>query len=170
MRLSPETGKQDCRVIDFVDSQNRVAGVVSIPTLLGLDPSEIVEGKNDQLQAVSLLNITVDESLTALQARANEQRDAGIEQASGGVVPDVPTPKSVTYIDYEDPFSFVDDAFGAPHIRKMSPFAWLGLGDDTYLLECLGKGLVRVEQTTDDTGQSSSILTQTKLAQVLLQV
>lgn len=45
MRLSPETGKQDCRVIDFVDSQNRVAGVVSVPTLLGLDPSEIIDGE-----------------------------------------------------------------------------------------------------------------------------
>ena len=45
MRLSPETGKQDCRVIDFVDSQNRVAGVVSVPTLLGLDPSDIIDGE-----------------------------------------------------------------------------------------------------------------------------
>lgn len=44
MRLSPDTGKQDCRVIDFVDSQHRVAGVMSIPTLLGLDPSEIIDG------------------------------------------------------------------------------------------------------------------------------
>lgn len=31
-------------MIDFVDSQHRVAGVMSIPTLLGLDPSEIIDG------------------------------------------------------------------------------------------------------------------------------
>jgi ATP-dependent helicase IRC3 len=44
MRLSPETGKKECLVIDFVDSSNRVAGVVSTPTLFGLDPSELVDG------------------------------------------------------------------------------------------------------------------------------
>lgn len=41
MRLSPSTGKQDCRIIDFVDSTSRVAGVVSVPTLFGLSPGEI---------------------------------------------------------------------------------------------------------------------------------
>lgn len=44
MRQSPATGKDDCRVIDFVDSTNRVAGVVSTPTLFGLDPSEVIDG------------------------------------------------------------------------------------------------------------------------------
>lgn len=44
MRQSPSTGKQDCRIIDFVDSTNRVAGVVSTPTLFGLDPSEVIDG------------------------------------------------------------------------------------------------------------------------------
>jgi hypothetical protein len=41
MRLSPGTGKKDCRIIDFVDSLSRVEGVVSIPNLFGLDPAEI---------------------------------------------------------------------------------------------------------------------------------
>lgn len=45
MRLSPGTGKEDCRIIDFVDSTNRVAGVISTPTLFGLDPSEVIDGK-----------------------------------------------------------------------------------------------------------------------------
>jgi ATP-dependent helicase IRC3 len=45
MRQSPRTGKADCRIIDFVDSTNRVAGVVSTPTLFGLDPSEVIDGK-----------------------------------------------------------------------------------------------------------------------------
>ena len=46
MRQSPASGKLDCRIIDFVDSTSRVSGVVSIPTLLGLDPSEIVDGQH----------------------------------------------------------------------------------------------------------------------------
>lgn len=44
MRLSPDTGKQDCHIIDFVDSMKRVVGVVSAPTLLGLDPTTVVDG------------------------------------------------------------------------------------------------------------------------------
>jgi ATP-dependent helicase IRC3 len=44
MRQSPGTGKENCRIIDFVDTTNRVAGVVSTPTLFGLDPSEVIDG------------------------------------------------------------------------------------------------------------------------------
>ena len=39
MRLSPNTGKGDCRIIDFVDSNARVNGVISAPSLFGLDPN-----------------------------------------------------------------------------------------------------------------------------------
>lgn len=46
MRLSPETGKEDCHIIDYVDTVNRVAGVMSVPTLLGLDPMKLkLEGE-----------------------------------------------------------------------------------------------------------------------------
>lgn len=41
MRLSPSTSKEDCRVIDFVDTFSRIDGVVSVPNLVGLDPGEI---------------------------------------------------------------------------------------------------------------------------------
>ena len=44
MRLSPQTGKTDCHIIDFVDSTSRVSGVVCTPTLFGLDPDEAIEG------------------------------------------------------------------------------------------------------------------------------
>jgi len=44
MRLSPRTGKQDCHVIDFVDSTDRVVGIVNAPTLLGLDPEAALDG------------------------------------------------------------------------------------------------------------------------------
>lgn len=101
--------------------------------------------------ASASLNASADESLTSLEERVTQERVEEGERARS--VPDIPDPKSVTYVDYEDPFSFVDDAFGAPHIRKLSQYAWLGLGGDAYLLECLGKGFVRVEQTESDTGQ-----------------
>ena len=46
MRLSPETGKKDCQIVDFVDIAGRALGLVSTPTLFGLDPSEIVDGNS----------------------------------------------------------------------------------------------------------------------------
>lgn len=66
MRLSPETGKEDCRIIDFVDGMDRVSGVVSVPTLFGLDPSEIIDGMASFSAADSML-------ITLLQMRALRQ-------------------------------------------------------------------------------------------------
>ena len=43
-RLSPETEKKDCQIIDFVDIAGRAPGLMSIPTLVGIDPSEVVDG------------------------------------------------------------------------------------------------------------------------------
>ncbi len=59
---------------------------------------------------------------------------------------DVPEPRSVTYIDYDNPFSLVNQNLGtSPHIAQLSKNAWVGCGDDIYVLECLGKGHVRIE-------------------------
>lgn len=44
LRQSPDTGKAYCRIMDFVDSGNRVTGVFSTPTLFGLDPGEVIDG------------------------------------------------------------------------------------------------------------------------------
>ena len=64
----------------------------------------------------------------------------------------VPDPTSVTYIDYDNPFELVKDASGAPHINQISKFAWVGCGADIYVLECMGKGYVRIEPDIDDSG------------------
>jgi len=123
MRLSPDTGKQDCRVIDFVDSTTRVTGVISTPTLFGLQPGEIEID---------------DESTESLEKRAAEA--FALSDADC-----VPEPKSVTYVDYEDPFSLFNEASGAPHVASLSKYAWVGCGGDVYVLDCWSKGYVRVE-------------------------
>lgn len=45
MRLYP--GKEDCTVIDFVDNFERAgrAGLVTFPSLMGLDPRQVVQGR-----------------------------------------------------------------------------------------------------------------------------
>ena len=56
----------------------------------------------------------------------------------------VPHPKSVTYIDHDDPFVLADQASGDPNIRQLSRNSWVYCGDDIYVLELLGKGYIRV--------------------------
>lgn len=77
-----------------------------------------------------------------------EQRkdETNMEAIRGRNNMDPPDPKSVTYIDYDNPFEFVEEACGAPHILKLSSNAWIGCGDDIYVLECLGKGHIRIER------------------------
>ncbi|KAI0094834.1 P-loop containing nucleoside triphosphate hydrolase protein [Irpex rosettiformis] len=138
MRLSPQTGKINCHIIDFVDTFGRVSGVASVPHLFGLDPSEIIDGKSI---------FTVEE----LEERAKNAIDLdnleSSPEANDTVL--VPAPKSVTYIDYEDPFAFVHGYSGAPNAFTVSPYAWVGCGGDTYILDCLGKGWIKVEPFHD---------------------
>ncbi|KAI9445021.1 P-loop containing nucleoside triphosphate hydrolase protein [Lactarius indigo] len=135
MRLSPGTGKQDCHIIDFVDSMKRVVGVVSAPTLLGLDPTTVVD----------------DETTTELEVRADAVTGESSVISIGDNRCSIPDPRSVTYIDYDDPFSLVNQSLGTlPHIAQLSRNAWVSCGDDIYVLECLGKGHIRIEPVPDD--------------------
>ncbi|KAM5529998.1 hypothetical protein V8D89_016337 [Ganoderma adspersum] len=131
MRLSPGTGKKDCRIIDFVDSEQRVAGVVSTPTLFGLDPSELTDDETT-------------ESLEERRAAMAERADAESELPTPGVKGNVPMPKSVTYIDHEDPFILADQGSGDPSLWKLTQNAWVSCGGSVYVLECMGKGYIRI--------------------------
>ncbi|KAJ7092677.1 P-loop containing nucleoside triphosphate hydrolase protein [Mycena epipterygia] len=131
MRLSPDTDKQDCRVIDFVDSASRVSGIVSVPTLFGLDPNE-----------VSVDDATIED----LEKRAEDS--IALDSTDN-----IPEPRSVTYKDYDDPFALVSESSGTPpQVAKISRHAWVGCGEDVYVLECLGKGFVRIEPFEDEDG------------------
>ncbi|KAG1749940.1 P-loop containing nucleoside triphosphate hydrolase protein [Suillus paluster] len=134
MRQSPSTGKLDCHIIDFVDSTNRVAGVVSTPTLFGLDPEELID----------------DESIETLEARAETAILGDTGQVLADSRDDIPDPKYITYLDYQNPFALVDGCSGAPHVAKLSTNAWVGCGNDIYILECLGKGYIRIEHIPAD--------------------
>ncbi len=97
------------------------------------------------------LIIWVDESLESLERRATEAIFSDTRD-------DIPQPTSVTFVEYEDPFSLVEESSGAPHISTISKNAWVGCGNDIYVLECLGKGYVRVEPVEGSERESSSLL------------
>lgn len=64
--------------------------------------------------------------------------------------PDVPDPKSVTYIDYDDPFALVNQSTGAsPHIARLSKNAWVDCGEGIHVLECISRGHIRIEPESD---------------------
>jgi ATP-dependent helicase IRC3 len=90
-----------------------------------------------------------------LEARAQFAvlQDAGDEQVLVDSRDDIPDPKYITYVDYQNPFALVDGCSGAPHITKLSTNAWVGCGEDIYILECLGKGYIRIECVSADEGR-----------------
>jgi ATP-dependent helicase IRC3 len=140
MRLSPNTGKQDCHVIDFVDSTNRIVGIVNAPTLFGLAPEAVVDGENVQ-------------ELEARADAADGEMSATYHNPSGDDRLSVPDPKSVTYVDYDSPFALVNQSVGtSPHIVRVSKNAWVDCGEGIHVLECLGKGHVRIEPVSGHDG------------------
>jgi ATP-dependent helicase IRC3 len=94
--------------------------------------------------------VETDASIADLRARAGSVSSCDPDNIS---VQSIPEPSSVTYLDYNDPFAMVDSFSGAPHIPRLSPNAWVGCGSDIYVLECLGKGYIRIEPDTEGEGE-----------------
>ena len=154
MRLSPKTGKQDCHVIDFVDSTNRIVGIVNGPTLFGLDPEAIVDGTSHSFtRLLSILTLSLGASVQELEARADAadgESSADSFNLTGDNGPRVPDPESVSYTDYDSPFALVNQSTGAsPHIVQLSRNAWVDCGEGIHVLECLGKGHIRIEPVSE---------------------
>ena len=109
-----------------------------------------------------LLTTLLDETLESLEQRLIEKRLAEDEDhsADGAEDPDEPTrnrvngnvprPKSVVYIDHDDPFALADQGSGDPHLHSITRNAWVCCGDRIYVLECLGKGFVRIDPVEGD--------------------
>ncbi|KAI0946007.1 hypothetical protein AcV7_010099 [Taiwanofungus camphoratus] len=135
MRFSPTTGKEDCRIIDFVDSKGHVSDVVCTLTLFGLDPSEVID----------------DETIGSLRRKAalNGSQNVGavLNRGQSNIPFDL---KPIATVDYEDPNPLVNQGYGAPYVQDLSDFAWVGCGDDTYVLECLSKGHIRIGRIQGD--------------------
>ena len=123
MRLHP--GKEDCHVIDMVASLE--TGIVTVPTLFGLDPSEIVTNASE-------------EDMKKLK----EQRDSN-------AIPLDPKPANTDHPDavldfthYETIHDLIEDSSGERHIRAMSPNAWVQVSATKYML-CPQNGILTIQ-------------------------
>lgn len=73
-----------------------------------------------------------------------ERADAESELPAPSIQGNVPMPKSVTYIDHDDPFVLADQGSGDPSLWKLTQNAWVSCGGSVYVLECMGKGYIRI--------------------------
>jgi len=134
--------------MDFVDVTSRL-NVVSLPSLFGLDPAEIEdEGMGPtSILTLPLLTFLYLENVETLEAKSLAKNALSSDLQQAGL-------KSVTYTDFDDPFSLMDNMFSAPNIFRISHNAWVGCGDNIYVLACLQYGDIRIQPTQDDNGTS----------------
>ncbi|WVR04022.1 hypothetical protein IAU60_001021 [Kwoniella sp. DSM 27419] len=115
LRLSPETGKTDCHIIDIVDSVGRANGMLVSPTLWGLSHEE------------------------------REERERVLGEGNGAAVPGVRDQDSdyeITYVDQDDPFRLAPN--NRPVLERTSRNSWVACGKGKYILEAMGNGYLAI--------------------------
>lgn len=132
MRLFP--GKENCHIIDMVSSLE--IGIVTTPTLFGLDPGELV----NYISAGEMRNLRDSKA-----AEASRQGQAYQQISSSSDT----TPRKVTFTEYDSVFDLISDTSGEKHIRSISQNAWVQVNPDRYIL-CGPTGtFLRLERVSD---------------------
>ncbi|KAI9846595.1 MAG: hypothetical protein M1837_003836 [Sclerophora amabilis] len=124
MRLHP--GKANCHIIDMVASLE--TGIVTTPTLFGLDPSEIVEDAD-----VDKLSGLKDRKEVEKQ-REEQVMESAPDRAISTASSTNRSQRTITFTEYDSVFDLIEDTSGERHIRAISPMAWVEVGPDKYIL------------------------------------
>ena len=120
------SGKENCHVIDMVASLE--TGIVTVPTLFGLDPSEIVKD-------------ATSEDLKALkQNQENEAMYASPFTGNANV-----SNTTVDFTHYDSVHDLIGDTSGERHVRALSPNAWVQIDSHKYILAAKG-GMLTLER------------------------
>jgi ATP-dependent helicase IRC3 len=129
MRLDARSGKKDCHIIDMVSSLK--TGIVTTPTLYGLDPDELLDGADS-------------ERLKALQKKRESPRNGKriVKETPEGDI-------RLKFTDYQSVMDLVEETSGERHIRGLSRNAWVQIGDDEYILTTKTDGHLRVLNDED---------------------
>lgn len=134
MRLHP--GKENCHIIDMVSALS--TGVVSTPTLFGLDPAEIIEK-------------TSTKELMELKERKEEENRREEEVAEVATVPlSSKLPGSITFTDYDSVHDLIADTSSDYTIRRLSEFAWVAVGEGRFILSTNGGHYLAIEPAGKD--------------------
>lgn len=125
MRLSAVTGKEDCLVIDMVGNVQR--GVVTVPTLLGLDPDEILDED------------TLETARARIAERMVDQPNA--VAATPPIQFKINNP-AVSFTDYETIGELISDTRSDMRIRSISSLAWVNVAN-SYILNTIN-GYIKI--------------------------
>ncbi|KAK8079909.1 P-loop containing nucleoside triphosphate hydrolase protein [Apiospora hydei] len=129
MRLHP--GKTNCHIIDMVSSLE--TGIVTAPTLFGLDPSEIVEDATmHDLQKLKDLKTTDDQEPEETGSKAPPPSKGSING-------------QITFTEYDSVFDLISDTSGESHIRSISRYAWVQVDQGKYVLSAPGGTYIRLQ-------------------------
>ena len=136
MRLYP--GKISCHVIDMVASLE--AGVITTPTLFGLDPASMVD------------EATVDDLKTIQDHNKSEEHDQMqiLETFPEGLArPSYTGQRDITFTEYETVYDLINDTSRERHIRGISSLAWVAVGQDRYILSSQDGSYLTIESPMD---------------------
>ena len=136
MRL--HKGKQNCHIIDLVAALS--TGVVSTPTLFGLDPAEIVENADSQAMV----------ELKERKEKEKEREEAAAQVEKRSVARKIPG--TVTFTDYDSVHDLIADTSGDQYIRRISEFAWVGIGDGKCVLTTNSGNYLVIEPSLTEDG------------------
>ncbi|KAI9886658.1 MAG: hypothetical protein M1823_001501 [Watsoniomyces obsoletus] len=136
MRLHAD--KENCHVIDMVASLE--TGIVTTPTLFGLDPDEIADQAD--------VNTLKERKERNDQARERQQlaADSKLGRATGPRS----APSNITFTDYDSVEDLIDDTSGERHIRAISPHAWVQVGAEKYILSTQRGDFLTLERMNEE--------------------
>ena len=131
MRL--HQGKENCHIIDMVSALS--TGVVSTPTLFGLDPAEVIE------------KATTKEMMELKERKEEEKmREAEATNAAVKAKPvSSKLPGSIIFTDYDSVHDLIADTSGDNVIRRISDFAWVAVGEGRFILSTNGGHYLAIE-------------------------
>lgn len=112
--------KENCHVIDMIASLDE--GIVTTPTLFGLDPDEIV--KSEDATELHKRN----------NAKVTERRDTEQVHSVDEQHPHSAANTKIQFTDYDSVVDLIADTSGDRYIRAISRHAWVAISDTKFVL------------------------------------
>lgn len=121
--------KTTCLVLDMVGSL--ADGIVTTPSLFGLDPDEVVTGADSK-------------QLLELKVKRDLEREAATPVAQSTNLTTLPG--NITFTEYEDVNDLIQDTAGERSIRAISRLAWVQCRPSHFVLSNSGGDYITLKQ------------------------
>ncbi|KAI7853093.1 P-loop containing nucleoside triphosphate hydrolase protein [Circinella umbellata] len=143
MRLFPE--KKDCLVIDFVDNFSKISseGLITFPTLMGLDHSQVVRDENVLDMERRAVAQTNEQHVVPSNINETEQEEDGDDDE---ITKDI----RIKITEYDDLNEFMIETSASPELRSLSGNSWVTVGEDKCVLNILTIGSLKLEKSKED--------------------